>query len=345
MKFVLLGLLLACVALTAHAQIAAVQPGRAPTAPNPSDGDSAAKHHNVVSTPLLGFLQSPGENGLRQIVGTAAHAYLGEFLQAPASAAKIYLAPRQMYALVEQQLDEPLKLWEPWHPHTASDSLLFITGQVMRQPDLVGFSPRGGAAALYSSLTGKLQILDGLPRSAALKYELAASPVGPLTKAAVSDDGTVVVVEDTHAELYVAAGAGQWRMLAGVAARAWLFLPHSHDLLISDSARNSIVIARGVDAPSSLPVVVAGELQPDLLAVTKDGETAAALDSGKGRVWSIALLTGAVTSVTPDQVPNALMTLRSGHTFLLSTSPHLSLLEAPSSPEINTPQFSMEGKR
>jgi DNA-binding beta-propeller fold protein YncE len=349
MKILLITVCGTCLAfLTAQAQIVAIQPSTAPAAaPKPSETLATTKRRLPVDIPVLGFLASPGTAELQEIVGTAANPRLGELLSAPATAEQVYLSPRQTYALIEERQDAPLKLWVLWHAQSPSESSLIpIAAQgVLARPELVGFSPSGRAAALYSKTAGKMQVLTGLPGSVALSFELGANPVGTLKAAAVSDDGLVVAVETVNEELYVAVNGGQWRLLPGVTPRAWSFLPNSHDLLCSDSGQNALLIARNVDTAPAAPALIASGLQPDHLAVTKDGATVAAFDSSQGLVWLVSLRSGAVTPVSPGQAPTTLVALRDGHTFLLSSSPNVSLANAGNSVEITADQSVMGANR
>lgn len=336
MKIVFTSLFGTCVALSLQAQVVSIQPRTAaPVSSVPATATGEVHRRTAVSVPLLGFLAGPGNTELHQIVGTPSSAHIGDSVAPPAAAAKIYLAPRQMYAIVERKDVETLGVWETWHPQKAGDEVVLpIAGQgLLPHPEIVGFSPGGSAAVLYSSLMGKIQVLTGLPRRGVIAYELASTPVGALSKVRVSDDGAVVVGEGADGELNLSVSAGPWRTIAGIAARAWLLLPNSHDIAISDGARNGIFVARKVDDPSTVPALAASGLQPDQLAVCKDGDTLVAFDSSKSQVWTVSLISGKVTPDQPSQVPNTLLTLRDGHTFLLSASPAVSLLEvaAPSS--------------
>ena len=195
----------------------------------------------------------------------------------------------------------------------------------MPHPDLVAFSPRGEAAALYSLSSKQLQVIGNLPARASVIRQLSAESWGELRQIALTDDGELVIAGLPDGRLLYSSVGGRWTTWsAGYTPRAWYFVPSSHDLVLSDPAQGAIVLLSKLNETPEAHIL-ATQAQADRLAMTKEGEQLVAADSASGRLWSIEVRTGAVTSLAPARV-ESLSCLRDGHTFLLSASPALSLL-------------------
>ena len=147
-----------------------------------------------VSLPTLGFLVDASGSGLSPIRGTASAPLLGDTIPKPDGVSRIYLPPRQHYALVEQSSSLGLAVWHLAHRHAgASGDVLDSIPGTLSHPDTLAFSPRGTAAALLSKALAKVQIVVGLPGNGAVKAELSTTVIGQVVSIAVSDDGQVLL--------------------------------------------------------------------------------------------------------------------------------------------------------
>jgi hypothetical protein len=240
----------------------------------------------------------------------------------------IYLPPRQHYALVEQVSPNSLAIWHLARPHLAAgkDLLDTISG-ALAHPDAVAFSPRGGAAALYSNSRAEVQVVTGLPNKPVLQSDFSTSSIGTFTAVALSDDGQVVFAVTSAGQLELASDGKAFRAMPWTySPLALSFVSGTHDLLLTDARQKDLVLLQQVEAQNSPPVLIGSGLQPDHLAVCAHGDTIVALDTTNQKMWEIDAKTFSVTSVPVAQHSDTLLTLRDGHTFLLSTAP-LSLLK------------------
>jgi len=271
--------------------------------------------------PVVGFVNGPGALEITPVMGIASAAYLAAPVAAPEGAVKLYLPPRQQYALIEQQSGAPVGVWDLQKPGD-SRTVRSIPG-ALPHAEIAVFSPKGSAAAVYSSSLGRLQILAGLPGMAAVKANISTEALGSVSNIAVSDDGAVAIAKNTSGQLNVWSSGQGWRLMPwNYSPVAWLFVSNSHDLVISDLHQSNLVLFQQVDGPNSPPVFLSSSgATPDLLAMTSDGENIIAADSAHRTMWSIEVKTGSVKAMSARQGQTSLLTLRDGHTFFLALEP------------------------
>lgn len=338
MKLLIAGLFVALTPLAAQAPKAGVRIGGL----TPSNGETLQPGNQVrrtaaVTTPVLGFITGPGPLELRAILGSSANARLSQPLSPPTAAARLFLAPGQRFALIERDHDQPIAVWALDGSAVAGNTSPAVTiPGAYSHPDLIAFSPRATSAALYLSTLDRIQILTGLPMTPVVSREIGAAGLGKLSMIAVSDDGTVLIAKNSVGQAQVAAAGGIWRPLPGAnSPAAWSFVPKTHDLVISESEQNAIVLLERVDGPlvTPTPAIIATRLQSDHLQITRDGETAVGFNSREGLLWTLDLKTGNVKPIDSSRPVEALDTLRDGHTFLLSSSPTapISIVKVPDS--------------
>ncbi|HEY6991655.1 MAG TPA: hypothetical protein VH369_24900, partial [Bryobacteraceae bacterium] len=133
MKLVLIVFLCGRLGLSAQAPQAAVRIGV------PNAGSRSGQTQDAVGAAVLGFLPGPGPLEVSAILGVFGAARLGDPIAAPKTATRLYVSTGQQYALVEQNSDAPLAVWNL----TAQTGGLTAIPGALRHPDLVTFSPRG----------------------------------------------------------------------------------------------------------------------------------------------------------------------------------------------------------
>lgn len=133
-----------------------------------------------VGGPLIGYV--PEGPHIRPMNGLPAAGAIGASLDAGRNFALIAIAPPQNFALVTTADTGEPAVYKP------GAGLTSISGAAAN-PDILAVSPTGTSAALWFPLTGKLQIVAGLPDSPSVRTVdatfLNASPLS----IAVSDDG------------------------------------------------------------------------------------------------------------------------------------------------------------
>jgi hypothetical protein len=278
---------------------------------------------------ILGYMPGPGPAQVRAIFGTAHTPRLGEQMVVPDGAKRLYLPPRQQYALLEQSSDEPVAIWL-LHRSIANQravDVLAVKG-AMAHPDLVAFSPRGDAAVLYSQADARLQVVSGLPGQPSLSRQLSTAALGTPSQIAITDDAALVVADLADRGMAFSLNGAAWLPLAtGYTPQAWTFIPNSHSLAISDAAQRTILLLPDAAEGSSAFHVLAQNASADRLAAAKDGSQLAAANPSAGQIWTIDLKTGIVTPIEGFAKVDTLSLARDGFTVLLSASPRVSLLK------------------
>ncbi|HZS55602.1 MAG TPA: hypothetical protein VFA65_14470 [Bryobacteraceae bacterium] len=318
-------LLLAAFAVFAQAPTIIIGPHYASAVPTVAQGKPSRA--TIAGTPVLGFVAGPNALDLRAIVGTASAARLGDAVSVPETAKHLYLSPRQRYALVEQ--DGSLAIWrlggaEPRNTLTP----IAITAS---HPDLVAFSPRGEAVALYSRSSGRLQIIVGLPMKPSVISEIPAAAVGDASGFALSDDAKAIIAVSPDSNALFVFNSSAWHSLpTGYMPSAWSFLPNTHDLVISDPTQNVVALLSNVDEPGPAVHIIAQGIGPNFVAAAKGGDIVILADSKSGTIWSVEPKTMVLRQLSSGMRIDSLALLRDGHTALLSVSPTLSLFQVPS---------------
>ena len=307
MKLVLIVFLCGRLGLAAQAPQAAVRIGA------PNAGSRSGQARDGVGAAVLGFLPGPGPLELSAILGVFGAARLGDPVAAPKTATRLYVATGQQYALVEQNSDAPLAVWDL----IANTGLTTITG-ALPHPDLVAFSPRGDSVALYGRESGQVQVISGMPNRPEVHKTLPLRSPAAAGMIATSDDANVVVLRDSAGDVLISNDGKSWQPFSGAySPSAWTFVPKTHDLVVADSQENAIFLIE--EAGSNRARIVLSENSlPDQISVTRDGQMLVALDSKRGTLWTIDLKRRIASGTTAAANLHSLSILRGGNTFLAS---------------------------
>ena len=269
-----------------------------------------------MSAPVLGYIVGPGPLDLRVIAGTAKTAQIGGRVAVPVGAKHLFVPPREHYLLLESSAAEPLALWLP----TKSDAERTPLPGAMAHPDNVSFSARGDSMALYAKGGDRLQIVTGLPAEPTVAAHSGIGKLGEVAVFAVSDDGSVLVASLLDGTAIISLRGAEWQRLpAAYGARAILFVPRTQNLVVSDSAQQTVTLVSNVGETSQATRVLAHNVAAERLAFTKEGTVLLAASLSQSKVWTFdlkAMTPGSVSSSSVD----TLLPLRDGHTFLLSAA-------------------------
>jgi hypothetical protein len=277
--------------------------------------------HALAGTPVAGYLVSPGGSEIHSLLTTSRTVKVDQAISIPGVTRRVYMPPRQQYALVEQESGEPVAVW------TLRGQPLMPIGGAMAHPDLVAFSPRGDAMILYSQGSSSLQVITHLPAEPAVSRVLAV-PFSNFEQFAVSDDGAVVVALVATGRMVQSSGSPAWIPLqTGFNARALCFIPKTRNLAIADGSQKVIAELSNVDSGSVLSYrVLAQDVEANQLLATRGGEVLVAASLEQGEVWTVDLRSGAVLQKQEAGKISSLYSLRDGYTFLLANSDGLSLM-------------------
>jgi DNA-binding beta-propeller fold protein YncE len=216
-----------------------------------------------VGGPLIGYV--PEGAHIRPMYGLAAAGAIGAALDAGRDFALSATAPSQTFVLVTTADTGEVMVYKP------GSGLSTVSG-ASASPDALAISPGGTSAALWFPFTGKLQIVTGLPDSAAVRtIDASFLNASPLSMT-VSDDGQWA--------------AGLWA--AGVYAFgpsnvvvALAFFHNNHDLALATALRaTQITEVGGATQTSVLYDYAALNLSPRAIAVSFDNRTAVVADGG-----------------------------------------------------------------
>lgn len=302
-------------------------------------GGASDKAQPAAGAPLFGYVVGPDSAELHPIIGRINTPVLGERVALAEDARNLFLPPRQLYVLIEKSSDDSLVVLDLPAALTGAikQSGMTIAGALSR-PDLVSFSPRGTASALYSQTEGRLQIVNHLPSQPVVSRQLSVLGLGVPSRIELSDDAELVLAEFADEGWMFSLSGASWMALPiGFTPRALSFVPNTHDVAFIDIAQSAIVLLPKVEDAASTYQTVAQNIRADRLSVTKDGEHIVVANSDAGQIWTIAVKTGVVTAKEGAWNVQALSTLRDGFTFLISSSPGVALLRLSASPAMVDP--------
>jgi len=309
MKLVLIAFFCGRLALTAQAPQAAVRIGA------PNAGSRSGQAPDAVGAAVLGFLPGPGPLDLNAILGVFGAARLGAPVVVPKTASRLYVSTGQQYALVEQNADAPLAVWDP----AAENGGLTAIPGALPHPDLVTFSPRGDSVALYAREFGQIQVIGGMPNQPEVHQPLPLLSPAIASMIAISDDANVVVVKDSAGNVLISNDGKNWQPFYGAySPSAWMFVPKTHDLIVGDEQENAIFLIEQAGSDRARIVLAEGS-GTNQISVTRDGQTLVALDSKRGTLWTIDLKNRMSKAATPAANLHSLSILRGGNTFLASS--------------------------
>jgi len=225
-----------------------------------------------VGGPLIGYVAEGAH--IRPMYGLPAAGAIGAPLASGRDFALSVIAPSQNFVLVTTADTGEVMVYKP------GSGLSTVSGAAAG-PGALAISPSGTSAALWFPLTGKLQIVSGLPDSPAVRtIDASFLNASPLSMT-VSDDGQWV--------------AGLWA--AGVYAFgpssvviplqtdpgvvALSFFHNNHDLALATGSRaTTIADVGGATQMSVLYDYSALNLSPRAIAVSFDNRTAVVVDRG-----------------------------------------------------------------
>lgn len=224
-----------------------------------------------VGGPLIGYV--PEGAHIRPMYGLPAAGAIGAALDAGRDFALTAIAPTQNFALVTAADTGEVLIYKP-------ASGLTTVGGATRNPDTLAISPTGASAALWFPITGKLEIMTGLPDSPSVRTVdasfLNASPLA----IAVTDDGQWAAGL-WPAGVYAFGPSGVVIPLQtdpGVVALA--FFHNNHDLALATANRaTTIADVGGATQMSVLYDYSAQSLSPRAIATSFDNRVAVVADT------------------------------------------------------------------
>ncbi len=267
----------------------------------------------------MGPTYSSSSAQVRAIVGIPGAAALSGPLVLPRGIERVYLAPGQNYALVEQM---PGTLAFLQFTGTRVGLPVAIAGAI-EKPDIVTFSPGAASAAIFSADEGHLQVVTGLPASPQLSRDLSGAdlPTG-IAMLALADDGTLLAGASDGRVLVVRPGGAYQVVYSATELGGIAFAPASDNALVFDrDGAKALLLQNAASAPS---VRMLAEGLPGLSGAAIlhfDGGTAVVGTMNGKQLSRIDIQTLHVDNLTLNAGLTMLQPLLVSHRFLLSAQP------------------------
>ena len=272
-----------------------------------------------MSAPVAGYVAGSPRAELRAILGVPGSFLLSDPLPLPDGVTRVRIAPGQGYALIERKHGGPAAV----ALNGAAVSGLIPLDGVISGADWVTFSL--GARSVVFCSAGKLQVVTGLPDAARIARDIDTGtlPEPPIT-AAVSDDGSLLLVASTQSVYLVDSGAPQL-LMSGGEIRSLAVLRNGKDAAVVDGIGGSVHLLR--DAASGAParVLASGLDSAEQIYPSPDGQTLFVSRPAAGAVSWVDMASGQVQSLDTAGMqagaPVDLVPLRNRDTFLISARP------------------------
>jgi hypothetical protein len=271
-----------------------------------------------MQSPMLGFVSAPNGSEVRAILGIPGASTLSRPLVLPAGVTNLNFAPGQKYAIVEGASGAAIGVIT----FTAADSgpLVAIEGAIS-QPDIVSFSPNGGAAVLYSATQGRLQVVSGLPATPRVVREISSSDLPIAVRLlALADDGATLLEGGANSSVYWLAVGVEPQLLTTVGDLEGLaFVPKTNNAMIFDRNGGSLTLLQNVNsAPSNRSLVDGLTGLEGKIALQVTAGSALLTSANASHLWQIDLQSLRVQDLLLPGAATMLEPLRTSGKYLLS---------------------------
>jgi len=241
----------------------------------------------TLDGPRMGLMFDPHNKSLRPILGIPGAATLGGPLEVGVEFDTAAVSPLQDYVILttgERRIVELINLNHlPLAPRA-------IPG-VERSPDVITFSPSGGAAALYHKYRGLIQVLTGLRTSPRVSAELYLSGRIQPTALAVSEDGGAVLAGVGQSVYWVSA-SGEVPLIKGLSKITAIAFTVGHTALVADGVKNQVYRVHAATTAAEVEVVAGaqeGVKSPVALAFSRDNRYAFVANAKSGGIVKLDL--------------------------------------------------------
>ena len=272
----------------------------------------------TIRTPVLGYVFDQEAGSLHRLDGIPGASWVGEAIDLGLVIKQVYIAPTQMFAIARDDQGRTLfvdLVAEPPKAVELEGALSETTGAMI--------SPMARHAALYSTETGRIQLLDGLPGLPTVgETVLLDQGVGDWTAFAISDTGVIAAAAarpDAGSLFMLNAGSPAVRIAGVQRAGEIAFFAGSNDAVVTDIAADEIVLYRDVVARRQSSVIASANddvKNPFGAKPTVDGRFVAV--GMPGGIASIPLYGGAPVFAECACAATSLAPLADGNVFRLT---------------------------
>jgi hypothetical protein len=274
-----------------------------------------------VGGPVLGFIPDAGGTAIRPVIGIPGASVLGNRLALDADIRGAVISPKQDYAIASRAADEQTVVIDiAADPPVATP----VTG-THPGAELITVSPTGSAAAEYDRASETIQVIGGLPHSAAVVAEFDTSLIpGRATGLTISDDGTIAlikVVDSDDVGLWaVGSPTGPWRISVDRPS-ATAFFPNRRDAVVTDHATHGAFLMIDIDKAATLvPLLSAtdGVEAFSSVSVAEDGRRVFLADARSGVITTVDVETRTPITMSCQCRPTGLHRLSGKSIFRLT---------------------------
>jgi len=274
-----------------------------------------------MEAPLVGLTTNATNTRVSAIQGVPGASTIGDSIALPAGVNRVFLAPLQRWALVEQGPTRMLGRLS--FQGSTPGSVVPVAGAVS-SPLLVSFSSNGRNAALLSPTRETLQVLSGLADSPEIAMQCDVSGLD-VTAAAISDDGAFPVVLTKAGDLYLLSPGGSRSLLMRTGSNSAIgFLASRASLVVADGAAGTVTVIDGLNASFSVrPPITGLSLSSGAVFMRglSDGTAVVLAGSGSRTAYRVDLQDQSVRSLEVPATVSRMDPL-SGDAFLFSANPN-----------------------
>ncbi len=229
-----------------------------------------------ISVPSLGYVFDGNSKAIRLISGVPGAASLDNLVSTNATALDSGFVHSRARVAIANTKEGSVVLVQ-W---SATPQITQLTSSLARVSQ-VAFSLAGDRAAITDGTT--VEVWSGLGDSPAKAATF--TPDNGVTALAMNPDG--LVAAGTGAGAIVILGDKPRQIAAGGKWTSLAFLPNGTDLLATDAAAQNLTLIRNVLTDAAASVVLSLHQEPDAVAVSADGRTAALASPGALTIVSL----------------------------------------------------------
>jgi hypothetical protein len=274
----------------------------------------------AMQSPVLGFVYSESSHEIRAILGIPGASVLGDSLALGSEVTRVHFAPGQGYAMVEREDSMRLAVLKLGPANFGS--FVEIPG-ALSPADILTFSPRATAVAVYSGSEGRLQVITGLPDAPRVQREVNSLDASePLAALVVTDDGRTLMLATVQGTIYRLVNGADLEFIDRVEDFGGMVLAAgSNDALIANHHGRVVLLQNLNGVPSRVVVSESlSELEGDIRLFVDQG-SALITSEATNRMWRVDLKTREADEIVLFRPASMIQPMRSSRRFLMSYEP------------------------
>ena len=322
-RFLALALTAGCVLASAQVHIA-TSTAKVQSAALGTSEAAAESSSDAMGGPVLGYMFESDNQSLRPILGIAGASHLGDAMALGLSLKTASESPNQDYLLGIDGNTGQAQLVDLRAGSANTSSLQGANAGA----DRVVLSPQGSAAALYFRQARQVQVVTGLPANPQVSSSISLESLpGFVTALAIEDGGQWLLAGMSHegaGSVFAVSAGGSASLVASAGQVSSLsFGAASDDALVTDYARNEVVLLRDISSGPQALVLASGKdglSGPVAAAFSADRSRVYVANSGSNQIALLPLEGGVPAVLACDCRPTQLAALRGGSAYRITGS-------------------------